>query len=269
MIKKTLLGSLACLSILAGCANGFSQYYHGMTREQIDEKVGVRTGVEPKAVYATDVKAESEHLAESGYALVGESSFQGPESRFAESKAMSQARSLGADLVVLASSGAGSETVAVPIVTPRSSTTYSSFSGNAFNSYGTTHVNGYGTSTSYGTTTNIVPMTVHRANYYAGYWVKQKPAVPGVVFNPLTPEQHRAIGTNSGLLVRVVVIGSPAYKADIFKGDYVMAIDGEPTGDPASAAQLLKAHAGQVAKISILRDGNAISKDVQLAPASN
>jgi hypothetical protein len=47
-----------------------------------------------------------------------------------------------------ASSSAGTESVAVPIVTPTSSTTYSSFSGNAFNSYGTTHVNGFGSSTS-------------------------------------------------------------------------------------------------------------------------
>ncbi|MEX3635935.1 PDZ domain-containing protein [Paraburkholderia sp. BR14320] len=268
-MKKTLLASMVGLSVLTGCANGFSDYYHGMSREQIDEKVGARAAVEPKTIHATDVKAESERLAENGYWLAGESSFQGRETRFAESSALTQARKLGAEIVVLASGDAGSESVAVPIVTPTTSTTYSSFSGNASNGYGTTHVNGFGSSTSYGTSTNFIPMTVHRANYYAGYWVKQKPAVLGVTLLPLNGDQHRTIGTNSGLLVRVVVIGSPAYKADIFQGDYLMAINGEPTSDVQDALRILRAHAGQSVKLSLLRNGTTISKDVQLANGSN
>lgn len=268
-MKKTLLASLAGLSILAGCANGFADYYHGMSREQIDERIGARAAVEPKTIYAADVKAESERLAENGYWLAGESSFQQRETRFAESNALTQARKLGAEIVVLASGDAGSESVAVPIVTPTTSTTYSSFSGNAFNGYGTTHVNGYGSSTSYGTSTTFVPMTAHRANYYAGYWVKLKPAVLGVTLLPLTADQHRTIGTNAGLLVRVVVIGSPAYKADIFRGDYLMAINGESTSDVQDALRILKTHAGQSVKLSLLRNGAAVSKDVQLATGTN
>ncbi|MEA3085650.1 MAG: serine protease Do [Paraburkholderia sp.] len=112
-------------------------------------------------------------------------------------------------------------------------------------------------------------MTVHRANYCAGYWVKQKPPVFCVTLLPLTPDRHKTIGTNSGLLVRVVVVGSSAYKADILQGDFLMAIDGEATSDVQETLRLLKTHAGQKVKLSLVRNGTTIEKDVQLATGAN
>ncbi len=265
-MKRTFVASLACAAVLSGCANGFAQYYHGMTREQVVAGVGTRPEVDPKVIVTGNVRGESEYLAENGYALVGESSFQGPRSRFAESKAVSQAKSIGADTVVLAEGDAGSDTVAMPMVTPNSSTSYSSFSGSAFNpAYGTTHVNGIGTTTSYGTTTTYVPMTIHRADYYAGFWVKGKPPIFGAHVSPLTAEQHKQIGTNSGVMVRVVVIGSPAYRADIFKGDYLMAIAGEPVQSFEDFQRIARAHAGELVQVSIIRDGSRLEKSIQLA----
>jgi hypothetical protein len=266
-MKVTLVVALACVAMLAGCANGFTEYYHGMTKEQVDARIGARPPTDPRTDLTSDVKGESESRLENGYAFIGESGFQGPRSRFAESKAIAQAKSLGADLVVLSEGDAGSETVDVPIVTPTTSTSHSSFNGTAFNpAYGSTNVSGMGTTTSYATSTTLVPMTVHRANYYAGYWVKSKPPILGINVLPLTAEQHKQIGTNSGLLVRVVVIGSPAYKADLFKGDYLMSINGESIGSVEDFQRVTHAYAGQNVKVAIMRDGNIQTKDVQFAP---
>ncbi len=110
-------------------------------------------------------------------------------------------------------------------------------------------------------------MTVRRADYYAGYWVKAKPPIIGVNVIPLSAEQHRAIGTNSGVLVRVVVIDSPAFKADIFKGDYLMTIGGDPVTSVEDFKSAARAHAGALVDVQILRDGQRITKQVKLATA--
>lgn len=268
IMKKMLAACLACSALLTGCANGFADFYHGMTKEQVDVEVGSRPKAEPRPIYTNDVKGESEHLAENGYALVGESAFQGRQTRRDESSALTQAKAIGADVVVLSERGAGSETVSVPLTTPTTSTSYSSFNGSAFNpGYGTTNVMGSATTTSFGTSTTYVPMTVRRADYYAGYWVKAKPPIIGVNVSPLSADQHRQIGTNSGVLVRVVVIGSPAFKADIFKGDYLMAIGGDPIASIDDFKGAARAHAGTLVDVQLLRDGQRITKQVRLADA--
>lgn len=268
-MKKIALASLACVAILSGCANGFTQYYRGMSKDEVLARTGPRAPAEPRTIRTNNVAAESEHLAENGYALVGESNFQGPVSRSAESKAVAQAKAIGAEVVTLAVADAGSSTVSMPIATPTTSTSYSSFNGTAFNSaYGSTNIMGTGTTTTYGTSTEYVPISVHRAEYYAGYWVKSKPPILGVLVAPLSPEQHKQLGTNSGVLVRVVVIGSPAYKADIFKGDFLMSIDDDAFDTGEDFQSVTRAHAGQSVKLSIVRDGNAITKNVTLAPAT-
>lgn len=261
-----LAACLASSVLVTGCANGFTNFYHGMTKEQVDEQVGNRQPAEPHPIYTNDVRGESERLAENGYTQVGESSFQGPQTRRAEASAVSQAKAIGADVVVLSERSAGSETVSVPLTTPTTSTSYSSFNGTAFNpGYGTTNLMGSGTTTSFGTSTTYIPMTVRRADYYAGYWVKAKPPIIGVNVSPLSAEQHRQIGTNSGVLVRVVVIGSPAFKADIFKGDYLMAIGGDPVTSIDDFKGAARTHAGTLIDVQLLRDGQRITKQMRLA----
>jgi hypothetical protein len=165
---KSILAVLGVLS-LAGCANRFSQYYHGMTKEQLISRAGPRSDASPKVVYSNDIATENERLAESNYALVGESSFQGRETSRADSNAIEQGKAVGADLIVLASRDAGTRTSVVPMVTPTTATATSNYNGSAFNpKFGTTNLSGSATTTSFGKSTTFVPVTVHRADYYAG-----------------------------------------------------------------------------------------------------
>jgi hypothetical protein len=269
-MKKALTALVVSSALLAGCANGFADFYHGMTKEQVSARVGPRPEVEPKPIYTNDVKAESEHLAENGFLQVGESAFQAGQTRRAEANAIKQAKAIGAEVVVLSERAAGSETVAMPITTPTTSTAYSSFNGSAFNPrYGTTNVAGSATTTSFGTSTTYVPIIVRRADYYAGYWVKAKPSIFGVMVRPLSAEEHRQIGTNSGMLVRVVVIGSPAYKADIFKDDYLMSIGGDSITSAEDFQAAAHKYAGTAVDVQIIRDGQRMTKQIKLADAPN
>ncbi len=267
-MKRKAAFAAAMAVLLSACANGFTDYYRGLTREQVVERVGARAEVDPKIVYTNDFKSDAEHLVENGFMFIGESAFQAPESRRAEANAVAQGKAIGAEIILLNERDAGSRTVSVPITTPTTTTSYSSFSGSSFNpSFGTTNVLGSGTTTSYGTSTSYVPMTVHRVSYDAAYWAKGKPPIFGVNFLPLTPEQHRAIGTNSGVMVQVVMIGSPAFKADIFKGDYLMAIGGEPINTAEDFQAATRRYAGTQVDVQILRDGQRITKSVRLGDA--
>lgn len=269
-MKKTVIALTACSALLGGCANSFSDFYRGMNREQVDARVGARVDIQPRLIYTNDLKSEGERLAENNYIFVGESAFKATQSRRSEANAIAQAKTIGADVVVLSEQDAGSQTVSVPITTPTTSTSYSSFNGSAFNpTLGTTNMMGSGTTTSFGTSTTYIPMTVQRARYDATYWAKGKPAIFGIVVSPLTAEQHRQIESNSGLLVRVVVLGSPAFKADIFKGDYLMSLGGDSITDVEDFQSATRKYAGTVVIVQILRDGQRISKQVKLADVQN
>jgi hypothetical protein len=265
-MRKVIPTAIACAVLLGGCANGFSDFYRGMTKEQIDQRIGTRPSVEPKVIYAIDVKAESDRLAEAGFTLVGESSYEGAQSRRAESNAVAQAKAVGAETVVFSERDAGSRTVEMPITTPTTSTSFSSFNGAAFNpAYGSTNVIGTATTTSFGTSTTYVPMTIQRADYYAGYWVKGKPPIFGAVVAPLKPEQRRQLGSNTGMMIRVVVIGSPAFKADIFSGDDLISIGDVSITTSDDYQTALRKYAGTEVSVQILRDGQRVTKQINLA----
>ncbi|VXC84959.1 putative PDZ/DHR/GLGF domain protein [Burkholderia sp. 8Y] len=261
---KRLL-AIGALASLAGCANGFSQYYHGMTREEIVARSGPRSDSTPKVLYSSNVRSESERLAENNFALVGESSFQAQQTRRAEANAIEQGKTIGADVIVLSVRDAGSETVSMPLTMPTTSTSVSTFNGSAFGSRGVTSVMGSATTTSYGTATTFVPVTVRRADYYAGYWVKAKTPVMGIHIVPLSPEEHKKIGTNAGALINTVVIGSPAYIADIFKGDYLMAIGDVSISSGADLQRAIAKYAGAAVPVQLVRDGQRLTKNVAMA----
>ncbi|WP_158900063.1 PDZ domain-containing protein [Burkholderia sp. L27(2015)] len=252
--------------LLAGCANDFSKFYNGMTKDEVVSHTGPRADVEPRVIVTDNIDAQNERLAQNNYARVGESSFQSNATSRAEANAVAQAKAIGAEMIVLSSRDAGTRTAVMPLVTPTTATATSNFNGTAFNpAYGTTNVNGSATTTSYGTTTTYVPITVHRADYYAGYWVKAKPPAVGIHVMPLSPEEHRRIGTNSGLLINVVVIGSPAYRADIFKGDILMSIGDIRVDTADDVQQAIKKYLGATVEIQVLRDGQVLKKSVALA----
>jgi len=46
-----------------------------------------------------------------------------------------------------------------------------------------------------------------------------KPPIFGTHIKDLTPEIRQQIGSNKGMLVYAVIKGSPAFEADILKGD--------------------------------------------------
>ncbi|MCY1257596.1 peptidase Do [compost metagenome] len=83
----------------------------------------------------------------------------------------------------------------------------------------------------------------------------------------LTPQQRASLQTNKGVTVNAIQKGTPAYDADLLKGDVLKSIGGLDVTDVRGMQQLLQKFAGQEVKIDFLRDGKLLSKQVRLNPA--
>ena len=197
--------------------------------------------------------------------MIGNSMFNSGKSE-SEDSAVRQAQEVAADLVlILNPKYTGSVTSSVPITTPNTTTSYSTGTATAYGPRGTATAYGSGTTTTYGTTTNYVPITVHRSDFGAIYFVKQKFNL-GIFPRELSDSERQDLQSNKGVAVKIVVDGTPAYNSDILVGDIITMIDGAVVSNPQSFSQLLRERKGKLIKLSLIRRNQHIEKEIQLTP---
>jgi PDZ domain len=253
---------------LIGCASGYKEFYkpaQGATREAIASLRAAPPSASPIVDRARPGEPQVilDAYAKRGYVMIGNSSFNSgqPES---EDSAVRQARDVGADLVlILNPSYTGTITSSIPITTPTSTTSYSTGTATAYGNRGTVTAYGSGTTTTYGKTTNYIPMTVHRSDYGAVYFVKQKFGL-GAFSRDLNDSERQELQTNKGAVIRLVVDATPAFNADLLVGDIVTSIDGVLVANSEAFGDLLRERRGKYVTLSLLRRGQKIEKAIQL-----
>jgi PDZ domain len=269
MGKRIVFASLLLLT-LGGCAttDGYREFYTPMSGVTSEKLAAMRAGpaaADPKLVHLAgrfDQAAQREYARE-GYEVIGYSSFTSGN-RQDDDDAVGQAQKVGADLVVIIGSEyAGSVTSSVPLTTPTATTSYTNGMATAYGTGGSAVAFGNSTTTTYGTSTTYVPMTVNRYQYGALYLVKVRLRL-GVKMRVLSDQERRELQTNHGVYIETVVDGTPAYQSDILPGDVITTIDGSRIDDPANFNELLSARVGQTVELAIIRQGKAISKTVAL-----
>jgi hypothetical protein len=263
---KNILIALLVMG-LAGCVagNGYSKFYRsvpGATPEKIAQLRASPPADTPLVTHASKFP-DPKPFYQQGYAVIGYSSFNSGHNE-PDSEAIAQAKKMGADLVVVVDPNyTGSVTSQIPLTTPTSTTSYTNGSATAYGSGGSVSAYGNSTTTTYGSKTTYIPMTVNRYNYGAVYFVKQK-FILGVHWRPLKNEERQMLQSNSGLYVDVVVNDTPAFRNDILPGDIIESVNGQRVYDAKAASNLLGQLKGQLVSISLYRDGHVITKAVQL-----
>lgn len=256
--------------LITGCVSGYQQFYQP-AQGKTPETIVARRAAPPPAIplversQPDDGQLILDAYAKRGYAMVGHSTFNSgrPES---EDSAVRQGQKVGADLVlILNPKYTGSVTSAIPITTPTTTTSYSSGSATAYGRDGPVTAYGAGTTTTYGSTTNYVPFTVHRSDYGAVFFVKERFSL-GVFTRDLNDAERQEFQSNKGAAVRLVVDGTPAFDADILVGDVITAVDGKAVSSAKALSDLLRERAGNVIAVSIVRRGQYIEKSVRLNP---
>jgi S1-C subfamily serine protease len=82
-----------------------------------------------------------------------------------------------------------------------------------------------------------------------------QPPMAGISARDLTQEERVALDGNKGVAVRAVVKGSPAYNADILRGDIIVSFAGTAVRQPDDLTSAVSRHAGTEVEIVILRKG--------------
>lgn len=261
MIRKILI---LVIIALTGCANPFVKYYQDRTGgiDLTKSSNIILPSGEPKLFQGSNQEADSQRMIEDGYALVGFSSFNGGNVNADD--ALPQAKSVHAEIILYYSEYTGTRSGTIPLILPDTQTSTTTLSGSTFGTSGYGSFSGTANTTTYGTRTGYIPYSVNQYDYFASYWIKRKPPVFGVYIRDLTPELRKSIGSNKGVLVNAVIKNSPAFRADIFKGDILRKIGDVDLYDTKTFQEALEKFAGQKIVVDIMRDGNEIQKEIQL-----
>ncbi len=253
---------------LCGCAtSGYKQFYQPTTWATSERVAALRAAPPSKSPTLDRARASSSDLVDAyvrhGYMLIGYSSFNSGRREDADD-AIEQAEKVGADLVVVVDPHyTGSQTTSVPLTLPTTQTSYTNGTATAFGPGGVAIAYGNATTTTYGTQTEYIPMTVHRFDYGALYFVKAKPRPLGIHVRELNDSERAALQSNKGLVVQIVMDDSPAWRADILKGDIIEALDGEPVSTMAAFGDQTQARRGRDVTVTVIRNGQTITKHVK------
>jgi hypothetical protein len=261
-MTRTIL--LLIILALTGCANPFVKFYQDRTGGIDLTKVPtviLPTG-EPKLFQGSNPDTDHQRILEDGFNLIGFSSFNGGNVNIND--ALTQAKAVYAEMVVIYSKHTGTNSGVLPLTLPNSQTSTTTLSGSSFGTGGYGSFYGTANTTTYGSQTTYIPYSVDRYDYFATYWIKIKPPVFGIHPRDLPPEIKQQIGSNKGVLVYAVIKNSPAFRADILKGDILRKIGDLELYDPKSFQEAVGKYAGQKVIVQILRDGKEIQKEIQL-----
>ena len=266
---KKLISIVLFTSVLSGCANGYKDFYYPANPSTLAQ-INQNRITPPPQVPAVERVAPSGNTTSlldvyirKGFAYIGSSSFNSGTQE-SDAGAIQQAQKVGADLVViLVPRHTGTTTTAIPITTPTTSTSYSTGNATAYGAGGVVNAYGSGTTTTYGSTTNMVPVTINRMDYGAFYFVKQR-AHFGVVLRDLNDQERKELQTNRGSVIRLIIDDTPAYRADLLAGDIITTVNGVQVDGTSSLLNLFRTLHNIPVPIDVMRDGKKITKVVQL-----
>lgn len=268
--KSCLLALGIFLLFAAGCANPFTKHYRSTidqwprAKSLLAEGPADPTG--PRLVTTKDMKADSLSMLENGYFMIGVSTFRSPP--VDERMSLQQARQVGADAVLVKQEFVSTVTQSVPItewIPDRSITTTERSTFRDSPAADPKTIEREITQTLQGEAqTTYVPQSTDYYEYSTTFWKKTKPLKFGVLVRPLNEESKKKLQTNKGVSVRVVVKRSPAFDADILRGDIITHFNGEPVVDPEDFFDKIDSCAGQKVTVKVVRDKKKLDIEVTL-----
>jgi S1-C subfamily serine protease len=113
--------------------------------------------------------------------------------------------------------------------------------------------------------TTYVPVNTDYYEYSATFWAKVKPSPIGVLVDPLSEDQKKELQSNKGVVVDWVVRGTPAYNADVLKGDILVSLAGEEIQTPEQFFDIVYRHPGETVDLNLIREGQGKTLSLTLS----
>lgn len=256
--KVIAAAALGAVLALSGCAGGYSTFY------QPTPLAGVvpRYEGEPQIRAAgADTNSEVLELASQGYSLIGTASFNGTaQSRLSVTL---QAKKVGASLVLTGARYTNTINSTLQLQTPTSSTTYSNGQATVTGYGGVATGNYRGSSTTYGTQTTNVPISIARYDQMALFFAPTPHTGIGLTMANIPANAVAQYGTAQGAIVKAVVRGSPAFKADVLPGDLITTINGVRVSQYSDMGSIAAQANGGPLVLGIRRGEKTVSLTIQ------
>jgi hypothetical protein len=265
-MKKYLIA--LAVAALSACVNPYRANFN-TTQDRYPSWLEGRFAPQSKAtklIPTDNIEADGQKLFEQGYIMIGYSRFDHP--KLDSALALQEGKMRGADIVLLQKKFSQSltETVTMTQWGPSETTDIREDTG-VTSGTETTHIDRrVSITTSRGPETVYVPQQVDYFEHSATFWRKVERPIFGASVRDLSDEQKKKLETNRGLVVRSLVIDSPAYAADILKDDVILRFDGEGVPSAKRFYEDLLRKAGKTVPVSILRGNKTIEKKVTLNP---
>jgi len=259
MNKGRLAFFLALAAICVGCRNPYTDFYQARQQVVGNEKFVQPQGEPSIYSYSGNIDQDNRVMRENGFDLVGYSSFTGGGQGATNENLLTQARTIGASVVMRKAESAGTVSGVMPytttspgqIITSNNSGTANAYGtgGSAYGSYqGTTTTNVPGT-----TSTQMVPYTIQRYSFFATYWAKFRVVHCGAFYVNLPPAMSQQLQRNTGVVIDLIIKGSPAFFANVLVGDAVIKVNEDDVVDVPGFQNILMRNAGNQVTLTILR----------------
>ena len=267
------VGLLLLIVLVSGCTNFFNKFYRAGNPQAIvaTQAQFVPPPAKPALfLHSDDLRADQKRMAEDGYILIGYSDFYAPAKKVHEDQAVEQGKAVGASVVLYRSKYKDTNSGVIPytVANPAQVSTVNT-SGTVYGNSGSANYNSTSTVTSPGGySTYAIPYSVTRNDYFASYWAKRDPNKIhlGCNYGPLPDDLRRKLERNTGVVVSIVVRGTPAFKANILEGDVLLKLNGKDVIDVQSLSAVLNELAGQQVTFDLLRNDQSRTITVTLNP---
>ncbi|HUO58025.1 MAG TPA: PDZ domain-containing protein [bacterium] len=262
-----LVAVLSLGTLLSGCGNPYRENYLSTLEKRNKDELSrlLPPSHPPTLVTSNDLKDDSIRMRENGYLLIGRSKFH--SAPVDERQALDQAKQVGAEVVLVNHKYVNSVTESVPMseYIPGQQVSHQETTVVQQGDATPTVIQKQSNTTVQGEFhTTFVDQNVDYYEYAATFWAKAKPSLLGVLVKALDDKAKAQIGSNKGVLVRVVVKDSPAYDADILRDDILLNLGGEVIRDPDQFFDLVQRNEGKEVPLILYRAGQELTVNVKI-----
>jgi membrane-associated protease RseP (regulator of RpoE activity) len=260
--------ALGWIAVLAsGCVNPYIRNYQPAEIKNLrfEKTTLLAPSGEPRLVTSEDLKGDALKMRENGYVLLGRSKFQAAP--VDEKLALAQARKIGAEVVMVSHKFVQTKSETLPMSTwipgqEVDQTEHVVVQNGKDQPKVIDHTTTTFTQGEYQTA--YVEQSTDYFDYSASFWAKGKAPTFGVNVKALDDQTKSELGTNKGVLVRVVVKDSPAFEADILQGDVLLGFGDTEIRDPDQFFSLVEQNHGKTVSVLLYRNGQNLTKDIPI-----
>lgn len=265
MKKRTIAGAVV-LFALSGCMNPYRTNFN-VTLNKMPPWIGQRLAppsAKPELLKSDDIRSDNWKLFERGYVMIGFAKFDGPPTDVG--LALSQGKAAGADIVAIQDVYTKTLTETVAVTQWPADQTTEVHEESTINGPRGPHTVSRTTevSTSQSPETVYVPRDIDYYEHSATFWRKIENPLFGALVMDLSDQQKQQLQSNHGLVVRAIMTDSPAFAADLLKGDIILTINGEPAPSAQRFYQNLAGLAGKEVVMAVRRGATTIERRATL-----